>query len=1017
MKRTQADEDRRASTAVSKQSPNIQRKKSASTTRVSEATQDDQSAEATEKDVEMSSKSSSKKKPRKPRMVAPESRRKRSTETSRISKLKTSGIKTKRPAAPADVPSQSTPTIRVGTSDYSSSTAPTSSTTKESAEAFVPLVPTEGTVEAVVPLVPIEDAVEAVVPLFSTKETAEAVIPLDSTKDTVKGGMPVVQSKDTSEAAIPLVPTRGTVEADVPLVSTRDSAEAAVPLVPSEEEQSSATGLALQEATTDEPTAANTRLSTSTSAEKADKTTPSKPSEDTDVKTEERQVSGVPKEASTSRPMAMLPSRAVASGSRDAARSATDASAAATRGSLTAGVVATAIYSPPPKEVFSVTSPQDTVVGSGTQAVSSAPAPSSTRALSLGERLRASSILSPISLRLASIDLSALVKSPKEVFSGTVHRHFMMRPAVAAIFVAAALFLVLACFLLMQASNPPSHKTPLCVTDDCLTHANLLMQAADTNIDACEDFYAHVCSRWLSYHERKRMRAFGRSPMEDMVVSYLSRTRGTLDRGSPVLRVGEKPLAMLKSCMSNSSMYGSTIAQFREFMTEYLRLPWPRPPPLHANALEVLISLAYVLQAPFWFAVRPSMSRRGAVEGRWSIVLTPAPLIRQYYLQYRTVRSSGLSAYVKYWMDFYGAFATDGAAASEERAIEAEQLEERILKALSSAVEALPKHFVVIPIGQLDTYTPTVKPSTWLYYLQGYTDVEPALSERDVVLITDRAFFVTVGDLFGNYTNAQIVDFLGWQFVQRYAPVADSRFLITRYGDASRATDLRAFFCSYHVELLYRVVLLSLHSISHMRNGAQKIIDTGYERLVSTAVGLVSNSTWLDSESKALAAEKLASAKLRLWPPAAYLDGEYLAKTYENFPDHETAFGNYWVWSTLGMALLNRTPEYEEVLDMPVNYALPYFDYDYIENAVGVAMGAVNFPLFYRRGTKAMFYGGFGFSAALQLAKALDKEGIRWDSYGRRPGTRIENRPSVSRKARVQLFHQARAVRCLLRVT
>ncbi|KAH6926331.1 hypothetical protein HPB50_017115 [Hyalomma asiaticum] len=500
----------------------------------------------------------------------------------------------------------------------------------------------------------------------------------------------------------------------------------------------------------------------------------------------------------------------------------------------------------------------------------------------------------------------------------------MMRPAVAAIVLAAGLFLVLACFLLMQASNPPSHKTPLCVTDDCLTHANLLMQAADTNIDACEDFYAHVCSRWLSHNERKHMKVLGRSVLEDMVISYLSRMGETLYRSSAVLRVAEKPLAMLKSCMSNSSTHGPTIAQFRDFMRAYLRLPWPRSPPRDVDALGVLITLAYVLQAPFWFAVRPSMSRRGAVEGRWSIVLTPAPLIRQYYLQYRTVRSSGLSAYVKYWMDFYGAFDSDGSAASEERAIQAEQLEERILKALSRAFEALPKHFVVIPIGQLHTYTPTVNSSKWLYYLQAYTNVVPALNERDVVLITDRVFFVTVGDLFGNYTNAQIVDFL--------------------VGSLSR----------------------------------------GYDRLVSTAVRLVNNSTWLDSESKALVAEKLASAKLRLWPPAAYLDGEYLAKTYDNFPDDEAAFGNYWIRSIIGMTFLNRTPEYDEVLDMPVNYALPYFDYDYIENAVGVAMGAVNFPLFYRRGTKAMFYGGFGFSAAFQLAKALDKEGIQWDSRGRR---------------------------------
>ncbi|KAH7937111.1 hypothetical protein HPB49_007932 [Dermacentor silvarum] len=801
--------------------------------------------------------------------------------------------------------------------------------------------------------------------------------------------------------------TRATIRR--PLQPAQDAKEAAllaashVTLVPVPEEQSSAAGRATQQATADEPTAASTRVSLTRISGHPSKQAPPNPPEDLKAETE---VLGVAADASSSTPAAPNPPDAGGCAPEEAAP---PACAAAAHASSAAGALATVLSDPPAKGVLGagVTCTQDTGLASDVQAVTSPAVPPPTGTMSLRKRLKASSILSPISLRFASFDwppwwgsrfllffvtnLASSVpgdaKSPKEVLSGTV-QFFTRRHAIISIVVGATLFLAVTGFLLIRASTTPRSKEDLCITDDCLLHARLLMQAVEPSINACDDFRAHVCSKWSPQKQHQRFKDFDGSAMEDMVYSWFSSMSQTLQKGSQVFRVGKKPLAMLESCMSNSSMYGSEIRLLQTFMTDYLELSWPKPPGDNVDALRMLITLAYFFQAPFWFTVRPSMARRRAGEGRWSIVLTPAPLIDQYFRQYRVVKGSGPSAYVKYWMDFYGAFSSDSAVASEERAIQAEQLEGKILKALSDAVAALPKHAAVLPIGQLETYTPTVSSSRWLMHLQStvydmQSTVEVSLTKRDVALITDRAFFVTVGEIFKNYTNKQILEYLGWQFVQHYAPVADSRFLISMYGDNNTATSLRTAFCSYHVEVPYKALILSLHFRSQITESVRQIIDAGYERLVSTAVRLINESSWLDSESSAVAAEKLTSATLRLWPPAAFMESENLARTFSPFPHTERAFGVYWLASILNMVNLNRTPEYEEVLDMPLNYALPYFDYDYVENAVGVAIGAVNIPLLYSRGTKAMFYGGFGFSAALQLAKALDKEGIQWHPEGR----------------------------------
>ncbi|XP_037579733.1 endothelin-converting enzyme 1 [Dermacentor silvarum] len=735
--------------------------------------------------------------------------------------------------------------------------------------------------------------------------------------------------------------------------------QAAIEAIGIPEEQSSAAGRATQQATADEPTAASTRVSLTRISGHPSKQAPPNPPEDLKAETE---VLGVAADASSSTPAAPNPPDAGGCAPEEAAP---PACAAAAHASSAAGHRARQRRSS--RHVASRSaSYRDNELAKKAQ----------------GEQ-HLESDLAPLRL----LRLAAMAKSPKEVLSGTV-QFFTRRHAIISIVVGATLFLAVTGFLLIRASTTPRSKEDLCITDDCLLHARLLMQAVEPSINACDDFRAHVCSKWSPQKQHQRFKDFDGSAMEDMVYSWFSSMSQTLQKGSQVFRVGKKPLAMLESCMSNSSMYGSEIRLLQTFMTDYLELSWPKPPGDNVDALRMLITLAYFFQAPFWFTVRPSMARRRAGEGRWSIVLTPAPLIDQYFRQYRVVKGSGPSAYVKYWMDFYGAFSSDSAVASEERAIQAEQLEGKILKALSDAVAALPKHAAVLPIGQLETYTPTVSSSRWLMHLQStvydmQSTVEVSLTKRDVALITDRAFFVTVGEIFKNYTNKQILEYLGWQFVQHYAPVADSRFLISMYGDNNTATSLRTAFCSYHVEVPYKALILSLHFRSQITESVRQIIDAGYERLVSTAVRLINESSWLDSESSAVAAEKLTSATLRLWPPAAFMESENLARTFSPFPHTERAFGVYWLASILNMVNLNRTPEYEEVLDMPLNYALPYFDYDYVENAVGVAIGAVNIPLLYSRGTKAMFYGGFGFSAALQLAKALDKEGIQWHPEGR----------------------------------
>nr|XP_050026910.1 myristoylated alanine-rich C-kinase substrate-like [Dermacentor andersoni] len=180
-----------------------------------------------------------------------------------------------------------------------------------------------------------------------------------------------------------------------------------VPLVPALEEQSSAAGPAKQQATADKPTTASSQVLLATFAGHVAKQATPKPPEDVKAETE---VSGVAAEASGSTPAAPIPSEAGGCASKEDAR---PSSAAAAHVSSAAGAEATVLSRPPAKDVLGagVTSAQDTVLASGTQAVTSPPVPPFKRTMILRERLKVSTILSPISLHLTSFDVAAMVRA------------------------------------------------------------------------------------------------------------------------------------------------------------------------------------------------------------------------------------------------------------------------------------------------------------------------------------------------------------------------------------------------------------------------------------------------------------------------------------------------------------------------------------------------------------------------------------------------------------------------------
>ncbi|KAH7986447.1 hypothetical protein HPB52_024968 [Rhipicephalus sanguineus] len=538
------------------------------------------------------------------------------------------------------------------------------------------------------------------------------------------------------------------------------------------------------------------------------------------------------------------------------------------------------------------------------------------------------------------------------------------------VFIAFAFIAVLTLFVRDKRSSP---SQPLCQTNDCFHHSYLLFSHLNRNLDPCVDFSAYVCSAWSppqGYLQHSN------SAMDDVRKSWFPKFNHMLRHGSNIIHAGVKPLAMYASCMGDRKEYGSNVNIFWNFLHE-CRLTWPeQPEPGSATPLDVLMMLAFKWQVPLFFQVR---AVRLASAPNWRITLGPGSLIPLMYQHHLTVKNSG--GYDKYWATFYFILSgkDDGSAVNKTVVDSVAAMEGDVFRRLLTSMRPAVVHPLLATVADIGAHTPPLSSEHWLRAFRQDTLV-PEVQHSDQVYLGDVDFFRAMAGVMALYKDAELLSLIAWSFVQLLSPAVDYRLLENRYDRG--VAIYRPYFCERLVETAYRFLVIALSSVSLFSRAERAAVNGRFDSLVSAAVEMVNASEWLDAESRQLAAEKLLSTHLHLWPPEKFLQNDVLERMYDAFPGTESSFAEYWVKSSRCAAETYRPRPDIDVLSYPINYALPYLSYDAASSFVKVAVGAVTEHLYYAGGTRAMSYGGLGFSMALQLVAALDRQGIRWHPDG-----------------------------------
>ncbi|KAH9375104.1 hypothetical protein HPB48_010358 [Haemaphysalis longicornis] len=544
--------------------------------------------------------------------------------------------------------------------------------------------------------------------------------------------------------------------------------------------------------------------------------------------------------------------------------------------------------------------------------------------------------------------------------------------------VAAFLFLAL---LLHDKRSGITSDSAICLTQSCVLHRHILMEVINQSIDACQDFEEFVCSRWSPGANA----GSATSMQAVMMLRWLDRLGMMIGKGTKHLETAKKARDMYASCVATHlpPSYAARDA-LKAFMAAR-NLRWPEEPTGEADAFGVLLDLAYNWEVPLWFRV--VVLPEDTYHPRTRVLLSLNPQMTQWQAILEEVISiDGVNSYRKYWEGFYNQLADDEVDfhPNETVILHSYTNMKTIFRLFLEKGAHTDQASLQFTLGEARNHLRFRENFTQLF--RKHIERHGTFSAKDLLVFAEAHLLGALNTAFSTHTNREVLRHASWLFVQAYAPVAAPySMLVTMQGSEHRAIAELPRYCASHVEATYQTMINALFTISRLKLSRRPSITEHLGNIVEGVLQGLRNATWLDLKSRQSAIMKVNATKTVLWPPEELLTETGLGELYRFFPQTGLSFGDIWLKTR--QAIRNRRAHdptrSTEVLRARGSYALPLLTYVHALNTVFVSMAALTRPLFYKNGTKAMLYGGLGYSYAKQVLRGIDSNGVSVDAHGR----------------------------------
>lgn len=499
----------------------------------------------------------------------------------------------------------------------------------------------------------------------------------------------------------------------------------------------------------------------------------------------------------------------------------------------------------------------------------------------------------------------------------------------------------------------------VCSTSDCVKQATHLSLSMNRDLNPCEDFHLFMCT--FSYRDKSYQ---GPSQLSDALKSdFLANIRDyKVATNSTAVK---KSFRMFDSCISRAS----DMPALKKFMLER-RMPWPEEAQDGVHPLDVHLDLGLRWSEHFWFSVKIVQPRQLS---DFVVVFWEGQELHRWY------RKEDDEASFQKFTERVGKY-SDALGYSRNTSTLRVLYDIELL--VSRSVRRGKDHATpgkMFRVGDLKNYTGTDK---WAEFLTKHLRPEFNITDDSRVMVHNMHVIQQLGQILISATHRNLVNVLGWTFVQQHGWMASSDLDTVTFGNTAGARSHLPSMCLWETEKSFGILPWTpwiLHNFPEIeRDKVDLIIDSIVMRLKEK----IQRSSLLSRVTKDTAIEKLRLMYKVTWPPDYYFNQVSLDYLYNSFaPMTETFFRN-WVQSRRDVRSFLGHKDYLYLFKKTMTDHLGPITYLHYFNVLRMSLSQLAPPLYYPYGTYAMNYGYLGTLYATYLGKSMDNLGRRLGVLG-----------------------------------
>ncbi|KAH7959026.1 hypothetical protein HPB49_007360 [Dermacentor silvarum] len=520
-----------------------------------------------------------------------------------------------------------------------------------------------------------------------------------------------------------------------------------------------------------------------------------------------------------------------------------------------------------------------------------------------------------------------------------------------------------------------------CRSSGCLDHADTVGLSDITDglhkSSPCEEFGRFICSVWEARHERNNVRRrITHSVLTDAVTDNIFSIDDLIGQ-QHALSITKRPERMYKACLANRPSDDSIVLEQLLGFMQSSGFGFPAENVSESDyslPLKALTELAYNWALPLWFYVDLVLPES---VGSRTLTLSPAAFGDIYATIYEAITEYE-DVHVWFVETLVATVYRGSIGASfHEFTRGSKILQKAVFRNLSQLTRSMYHVPALLQIERLPHFVVNTTIPDWLEALEPLWNIDPPISQGDVVYFPDRNLLVSMNALFRTYTARDIYLHVHWWFVQILGVLASNAVFDGLRRDPERGEFAQKALCTVQVAVNYNAIFSS-EKRAHLHPSERADIMRRLGNVHAITVSKVSSAmgprlAWL-----------LEHMKPVFWLPGSYVSEERLLRLYgteeDNATTDEDTFVDRWL-SRAASYQQSSTYLEERSADASVfrTDSSIVTSHHVVSQVISLSIALLKVPFYYPNASSAIFYGGLGFIYATELVRVLNSLSVLLD--------------------------------------